>query len=163
MATNSKNHHWRFFRAGGVDQPRLDTGADLLAIETLDQKLWIALSCPVKGLELDERTLALIDTDKDGRVRAQELIGAVRWVGRVLRETGDLAKGADSLPLASINDDDDDGQKLLSASRHILDELGKADAEEIALQDVIDTQKNFKNLRWNGDGVVPPESSWMRG
>ena len=49
---------WRFFRAGGFDQVRLDTAAELLAIDQLDQKLWVALSCPVKGIEFDARTLA---------------------------------------------------------------------------------------------------------
>lgn len=48
--------HWRFFRAGGFDQVRLDTGAELLALDTLDQKLWVALSCPVKGIEFNNRT-----------------------------------------------------------------------------------------------------------
>ena len=47
---------WRFFRAGGFDQVRLDTAAELLAIDQLDQKLWVALSCPVKGIEFDART-----------------------------------------------------------------------------------------------------------
>ena len=43
--------HWRFFRAGGFDQVRLDTAAELLHIGALDQKLWVALSCPVQGIE----------------------------------------------------------------------------------------------------------------
>jgi len=46
-------HIWKFFRTGGLDQVTLATGADLLALGQLDQKLWVALSCPVKGLELD--------------------------------------------------------------------------------------------------------------
>jgi len=25
-------------------------------LDQLDQKLWVALSCPVKGLEIDEKT-----------------------------------------------------------------------------------------------------------
>lgn len=37
-----KNHIWKFFRAGGFDQVRIDTGADLLALDQLDQKLWVA-------------------------------------------------------------------------------------------------------------------------
>lgn len=32
-------HRWKFFRAGGFDQVLLETGADLMALETLDQKL----------------------------------------------------------------------------------------------------------------------------
>ena len=55
---------------GGLDQVSLETGADLLNLENLDQKLWVALSCPVKGLELDETTLKMIDTDGDGRITA---------------------------------------------------------------------------------------------
>ena len=70
-------HRWRFYRAGGVDQVRIETGADIANLESLDQKLWVALSCPVKGLEFDERTLALLDADSDGRVRAPEILAAV--------------------------------------------------------------------------------------
>ena len=29
----------------GFDQVRLDTGADLMALDELDQKLWVALVC----------------------------------------------------------------------------------------------------------------------
>jgi hypothetical protein len=73
------DHRWRFFRAGGVDQAQLTTAKDLLALDQLDQKLWVALACPVKGLELDERTLGFIDADRDGRVHAEELIAAAKW------------------------------------------------------------------------------------
>ena len=77
-SSSSPSHTWKFFRTGGLDQVTLATGADLLALGELDQKLWVALSCPVKGLELDEKTLALIDTDGDGRIRVPELLGAIK-------------------------------------------------------------------------------------
>ena len=83
--SNRTNYKWRFFRAGGFDQVKLDTGADLMALNQLDQKLWVALACPTNGLHFDSRTLQLIDTDKDGRVRAPELISAVQWAGSLLR------------------------------------------------------------------------------
>jgi len=66
----STNHTWTFFRAGGLDQVLFETADDFRNLGHLDQKLWVALSCPVKGLQFDSRTLELIDTDKDGRVRA---------------------------------------------------------------------------------------------
>ena len=69
-------HTWKFFRAGGFDQVKLESGADLANLDQLDQKLWVALACPTRGLEFDNRTLDLIDTDKDGRVRAPEVIAA---------------------------------------------------------------------------------------
>jgi hypothetical protein len=46
--SNGSKHKWRFYRAGGFDQVSLDHGADLLALDQLDQKLWVALACPAK-------------------------------------------------------------------------------------------------------------------
>ena len=48
-------HRWHFFRAGGVDQVSLRNGEDLKALGELDQKLWVALAMPVKGVDLDRR------------------------------------------------------------------------------------------------------------
>ena len=50
MTTTSPSHRWEFFRAGGSDQVALERGADILAIDQFDPKLWVALACPVKGL-----------------------------------------------------------------------------------------------------------------
>ena len=57
MSKTESNHRWSFYRAGGVDQVRLDKGADIFNLDQLDQKLWVALSCPTKGLEIDDRML----------------------------------------------------------------------------------------------------------
>src|SRR5438270_12536093 len=100
----ASNHTWRFFRAGGFDQVRLDSGADLVALDELDQKLWVALACPTSGLEFDSKTLNLIDSDKDGRIRAPELIAAAKWAGERLKNPDSLLKCSPSLPLAAIND-----------------------------------------------------------
>ena len=97
------SHTWRFFRAGGFDQVRLDRATDLLNLDQLDQKLWVALSCPVQGLEFPSGTLALLDTDADGHIRAPELISALQWTGSLLRDQELLAQGADPLPLAAID------------------------------------------------------------
>ncbi len=157
-AKTDSNHRWRFFRAGGVDQVRLDTGDDIARLEELDQKLWVALSCPVKGLEFDERTLALIDSDKDGRVRAPEILGAVRWTLARLKSADDLTRTNDSLPLAAIDDSKPEGRQLLSSVKQILAGLGKGDAKEIAVADTMETTRVFKQMKFNGDGVLPPSS-----
>jgi hypothetical protein len=119
---NASAHSWRFFRAGGFDQPRLDSPADLLAIGSLDQKLWVALSCPVAGTEFDRRTLELIDSDGDGHIRAPELIAAAQWAGARLADTTALAGGA--LPLAAIRADDEEGAAIAAAAREVLAETG---------------------------------------
>src|SRR6185503_15714216 len=125
-------HIWKFFRAGGFDQVRLESGADLMALDQLDQKLWVALACPTRGLEFDSRTLDLIDTDKDGRIRAPEMIAAAKWTTSLLKNTDDITKCSPILPLASINDATPEGKQLLASAKQILVNLGKADATGIS-------------------------------
>jgi hypothetical protein len=153
------HYSWKFFRAGGFDQVRLDSGNDLMALDELDQKLWVALACPTTGLEFDSRTLALIDTDKDGRIRAPELIAAVKWAGNCLKNPDDLLKSAPELPLDAINNATPVGKQLLASAKQILASLGKEEALVITLEDTSDTEKIFAQTRFNGDGIVPADSA----
>ena len=143
----------------GFDQVKLETGADLLALSQLDQKLWAALSCPTQGLEFHEKTLALIDTDRDGRIRAPDIIAAAKWAGSFLKNPDDLIKGASSLPLSAIDDSTPEGRELLSSAKQILKNLGKSDATEITTDDTADTAKIFSKTKFNGDGIIPADSA----
>jgi hypothetical protein len=156
---NASSHRWRFFRAGGFDQALLDTGADLLALEALDQKLWVALSCPVSGIEFDARSLAFIDSDADGHIRAPEVLAAVRWAGKVLKDPDHLVRREDHLPLSAIDDGGEEGKAVLAGAKLVLSVLGKPDAAEITLDDVSDTARIFSQARFNGDGILPAKSA----
>jgi len=153
------NHQWKFFRAGGFDQVKLESGADLMNLDQLDQKLWVALACPAAGLEFDAKTLALIDTDKDGRIRVPELIAAVKWAGAMLKSPDDLLKASPSLPLSAINDATPSGKQLLSSAKQILVNLGKKDSTDITLEETADTTKIFAQTNFNGDGIVPADAA----
>jgi len=107
----------------------------LLASDQLDQKLWAALSCPTQGLEFDEKTLDLIDTDGDGRIRVPDIIAATKWAGSLFKNPDDLIKDASSLPLSEIDNSTPEGQELLSSAKQILKNLGKSDASEIIADD----------------------------
>ena len=154
MAPN-KIHKWRFFRSGGFDQVRLESGADLTALDQLDPKLWAALSCPIRGLEIDGKTLELIDGDSDGYIRVPEIVAAVKWATSVLKDPDGLTRGGDALPLAAIDDGTAEGKELLASAKQILANLGKEEAEAITAADTADTAKIFANTRFNGDGIVP--------
>jgi hypothetical protein len=150
------SYRFRFFRAGGVDQVVLDQGA-LENLASLDEKLWLALACPTRGLELEARTLDLIDTDKDGRIRPPELLVATAWAKEAFANLGDLFKPLedDELPLDAFKTDTDTGRGLRDRARRILTNLGRPDAKAIKLADVLDTEKIFVQTKLNGDGVVP--------
>lgn len=166
MAVNSSSsesrntrHRWTFFRAGGFDQVRLSSGKDLLALERLDQKLWVTLSCPTGGLEFDGRTLEMIDRDGDGRIRVPEILEAVKWTGSVLRDPDDLLRGSSSLPLSAIDDGSPEGKTILNSARQILISMGKADAAEISVDDMIHAVEIMAQTRFNGDGIVPVDAA----
>jgi hypothetical protein len=153
------DHRWKFFRAGGVDQVVLGDADDLRNLHTLDLKLWVALACPIQGLEFDKRTLELLDTDGDGRIRPPEILGAIAWMRDVLRDLGDLFDADDSVPLKSIDTRTGTGKDVLAGAKLILKNLGKEDASAITLADVSDTEKVFVATKLNGDGIVPAESA----
>ncbi len=151
-------HTWNFYRIGGFDQVALTTAADLENLHTLDQKLWVALSCPVKGLELDEKTLALLDTDKDGRIRVPELLAAIAWAKAYFKDLSVLLSAQDTLPLAALADTPE-GRAATASAKRILASLGKGSADAISLADASDTAKLFAATKLNGDGVVVPASA----
>ena len=154
MSSPIQAYNWRFFRAGGFNQVRLSSGADLMNLDKLDQKLWVALACPTTGLEIDSRTLQLVDTDKDGRVRAPELIAAVKWAGSRLKNPNDLIMGGESMPLSAINDAEPIGKILLAAAKKILTSLGKGTTDTISPADTQDATAIYIRTVLNGDGIV---------
>jgi hypothetical protein len=146
-------HQWQFFRSGGFDQVRLDRISDWQNLDSLDQKLWAALACPTRGLELDARTLAYLDADGDQRVRVPEVLAAVRWALSVLKEPEVLLHG-EELPLGAIDNQTEEGARLLVSARGILANLDlPGDALRVA--DTADLTALFPPHRPNGDGIVP--------
>jgi len=152
-------HRWKFFRAGGFDQVRLDSGADIAALGELDPKLWVALSCPAKGLELDPHTLDLLDADRDGRVRIPEVIAAAQWVTGLLKNPDDLIEPQAVLPLDAIDDRSAEGKLILSSARTILKILGKSESNSISAGETTDTVKILAGTLFNGDGIIPPAAA----
>ncbi len=152
--TATSLHRWRFCRLGGFDQVRLETAEDIRHLGELDQKLWAALSCPVSGLEFDSRTLAMLDSDGDGRVRVQEILAAVRWISSVLVKMDTFLAGSGELPLQAIDASHADGQQLIASAKQLLSYLGKPAAETVSIEDVSSTDTLLHASKFNGDGVI---------
>ena len=157
---SDKNEHvWEFSRVGGVNRVNLESGRDLVELANLDQKLWTALSCPVHGLEIDSKTLELIDSNQDGRIRIPEILSAVKWMVASVKNPDDLIGEDKSLPLSAINDGTEDGKLLLNSAHQILNNLGKPDATELTVEETSDTTAIFANTQFNGDGVITEDST----
>ena len=150
------NYSWKFFRAGGFNQVVIGSGADLMNLDQLDQKLWVALACPTTGVEFDKATLALIDTDKDGRVRAPELIAAAKWAGGLLKNPDDLLKGSPTLKPGAINEAVPEGKLIANFARQV---LGKADTDEVTFDEAAAAAQTFAAKPFNGDGIIPADST----
>ncbi len=157
--TPATPHRWQFIRAGGTDQVVFRTGEDIARVGELDQKLWVALACPTRGIDFDGRTLDLIDTDKDGRVRPPEVVAACQWVCARLRNPDVLLQGSDVLTLDELDDTNPDGARLRDEARRLLEIQGKPDAATLTLADISDRGELLAAMRFNGDGIVTPDTA----
>lgn len=155
----SATHHWRFFRLGGFDQVRLETAEDLRHLDQLDQKLWTALSCPVRGLEFDPHTLSLLDVSADGRVRVAEVLAAVRWCTTVLKNMDNFIAGTPYLDLGTIDDAHPEGRALLASAGHLLKYLQKSSTTRVSFEDLAGIEELLASSVLNGDGVIIPAST----
>lgn len=156
MADKKTAFNWKFQRLGGLDQVVLGDAEDIRHLPELDPKLWVALSCPASGLEFDAKTLFLLDTDKDGRIRISEVKDAINWTCANLKDLSGLLDDNDFLPLSVINDETEEGAHLLATAKAVLKNLGKEDAEGLTQEDITTAAANAAANPLNGDGVLPP-------
>ncbi|MCR5415146.1 MAG: hypothetical protein K6F50_10535 [Kiritimatiellae bacterium] len=75
-----EGYNWKWRREGRMAQVILENGEDIAHLAELDKKNWSAISMPVKGVRFDGRTLELLDSDGDGRIRTPEVIAAIDFL-----------------------------------------------------------------------------------
>ena len=155
---NNKGYKWDFQNIGGTTRVNISTGEDIAHLAELDPKMWTVLSCPVKGLDIDEKSLAYMDCDGDGKLRINDVVATSKWITAALNNADLLLDGKDSIDLADINQEDACGKKLYAAAKQILENLGK-EGTVISLADTADIAAIFAKTRFNGDGVIIEASS----
>ena len=151
-------YNWKFTTVGGVTRVSIESGEDIAHLSELDQKLWTVLSCPVKGLEIDEETLRMVDVDGDGKIHANDVIATSQWLSKALGNLNCLLKREDTIDLTAFNDATDEGRALKSSAKQILMNLGLK-KDSISVADTSDSIAIFAKTRLNGDGVVTPAST----
>lgn len=152
------NYKWEFDNIGGSSRVKIRNGADIAHLSELDPKMWTVLSCPVKGLEIADKSLAYMDTDADGKIRINDVVLTSQWITSVIRNADLILAGKDSIDIEEFNQDNEAGKKLYASARQILANLGK-DGSVISLADTADIAAIFAKTRFNGDGIITEASS----
>ncbi len=143
------SHAFQFVRIGGVDQVVIRDGSDLLALKQLDPKLWVALTCPTVGVEMDSATLSAIDRDGDGRIHVDELLAAIAWAAGRLRSADALMAGHDGLGVADIAD-----PLLQRTAAGMLTWIDAGGGKQLTVAQATAAAAAFAARAHNGDGIV---------
>ncbi len=158
LIKKDQKYKWNFDNIGGCSRVRIASGQDIAHLDELDVKMWTVLSCPTKGLEIDEKSLKYMDRDADGKIRVNDVISVSKWMTGALKNADLLLEGKDWINISEINEENEVGLKLSKAAKQILANLGK-EGERISLADTADIAAIFAKTRYNGDGVITPAST----
>ena len=148
-----RGYKWGFSNVGGVPRVKITTGEDIAHLDELDPKMWTVLSCPVKGLEISDKSLGYIDADGDGKIRINDVVATSKWLTGVLKNKDLILAGADSVDIEQVNQENEAGRKLYASAKQVLSNLGK-EGGVVTLADIADIAAIFAKTRFNGDGVI---------
>lgn len=155
MKVLKKDHkyNWQFENIGGATRIKITSGEDIKHLPELDHKMWTVLSCPVKGLEIDDRSLFWIDTDNDGKIHLDDVVRTSKWITDAISDPQLLLNGKDSFDINNFSKESETGRKLHKSASCILRYIGK-EGPEISLSDIADSSAIFSKTRFNGDGII---------
>lgn len=160
MAISNKTpkYKWEYENIGGSARVKIKTGEDITHLHELDPKQWTVLSCPITGLEIDDKSLSYIDCDKDGKIRVNDIINTSKWITNAIKNSNLILKGNSSIDIEQFNTENEAGKKLYNASKQILINLGKEE-NTISITDTTDIAAIFAKTRFNGDGIITEKST----
>ncbi len=99
------DYKWTYASIGGATRVKIQSGEDIRHLGELDEKLWTVLSCPTVGLEIDETSLKLMDTDGDGKLHVKEVVKTADWLCATLTNPDVLLAGEAQLKVSEIADE----------------------------------------------------------
>ena len=98
-----RRHLFKFDTFGHTHHLKIDTFDDLKMVLQLDEAHWVATTAPLATLNADPEFLSLMDSDQDGRLRAEEVKDAIRFLIENLTDSGGVVAGNTCLRLDAIN------------------------------------------------------------
>jgi len=147
-----------FRNYGGSYQLSIEKGEDLLNVLKLDETHWAATSVPIEILNCDRKFLEYLDTDRNKRIRTDEVKEGISYILSHLKNPS-VIDGNDELNLSDINDDSESGKLLKKTAEIILTNLGVEKKEKINLRQVRNLQKIMAKSISNGDGIITSDAT----
>lgn len=147
-----------FKKLGDSYHFRIENHHDLKDILELDEALWIATTAPSSTLKTDKIFLELLDSDRDGRIRAEEIKDGIRYLLENLTVPGAIQENNTSLPLNTVSEVSNVGRRIRSSAEKILKRLNAASAT-ITLTQVRAIKEEVLQGGLDQAGVVLPEAA----
>ncbi len=147
-----------YARRGGALQLCCENHYQLEALLELDETHWAVTGIPVSALDMSPDFLSAMDTDKNGRIRTDEVRAAVRWTLEMLKDPSGLDNASDRLAVAAINDAAPEGKDIRDAAELVLHNL-KSERDFVTLEEIDNDAGILAMTRQNGDGVIPASAA----
>jgi hypothetical protein len=149
---------FKFERFGSAYHLKIRDAQDLDAVLELDEAHWVATTAPTATLNCDPVLLRLIDADKDGRLRAEEIKDAIRFLLENLLDKSSIAPGNTRLNLDEVNQHSEIGARIYSSASKIRNRLEIPEAFVI-LEQVRSIKAEVQKGGRDEAGIVLPEAA----
>ena len=147
----------RFRRLGGSYQLMIETAEDLQNVLELNVAHWAVTSIKINSMICDSAFLETLDSGKNGRIRADEVQAALRWLLSYYKDVSDIVAGADHLTLSKLNPENPAARLIQESVRVAQRNLNLPDSDTITMNELNDHANIISNALQNGDGVIPPD------
>ena len=138
---------------------RIETAADLERVLDLDEGHWVATTASTSTMNCDATFLKFLEGDHGGRISCRDVAGAIRWLFAVLRDRSGVTARSQSLRLDAIDTEIGEGLRIRNAARKVLDRLGKADTEQVTLEQIRGIKVQVETMPVSEAGVVLPAAA----
>jgi hypothetical protein len=155
---SNRPRQFQFERFGSAYHLKIRNAQDLEAVLELDEAHWVATTAPTATLNCDPILLRLIDTDHDGRLRAEEIKDAIRFLFANLTDRSGITPGNTRLHLDKVNRHSEIGERICSSASKIRRRLEIPEAL-VTLEQVRSVKTEVQEGGLDEAGIVLPEAA----
>jgi len=153
-----RRRRFKFERFGRTYHLKIETFEDLEAVLALDEAHWVATTAPAATFNCDPVFLSLVDTDNDGRLRAEEVKSAIRFLFDNLSDRSSIVAGNTRLTLDMIDTRSETGSRIHASASKILRRTVSTEPY-VTLEQVRSIKTEVQEGGLDEAGIVLPEAA----